>query len=191
MATVILTDSNGVATGVADAVDAHSGEGRLHKAFSVYVFRNGGQELLIQQRSRHKRLWPLVWANTCCSHPREGEDVVAAGQRRLKDECGFTSTLIEHGSFVYRAEDPSGRGVEHEHVTILIGQADEEATCRANAMEIADWRWVPLEELRKDMQRRPQEYAPWFHLGMERIGWDRSQAAGPAVRDTGAPGSSY
>ena len=171
MATVILTDASGAPTGVADAAEVHSGEGRLHKAFSVYIFRKGGREILIQQRSRYKRLWPLVWANTCCSHPREGENVVAAGQRRLREECGFTTTLVEHSSFVYRAEDPAGRGVEHEHVTILVGQVEDATTCTAEAKEIADWKWVPLEELRKDMDQQPEKYAPWFHLGLEQLGW--------------------
>ena len=171
MAMVILTDSNGTPTGVADAVEVHSGEGRLHKAFSVYVFRKGGREILIQQRSRHKRLWPLVWANTCCSHPRDGENVVAAGQRRLREECGFTTTLVEHSSFVCRAQDPNGRGIEHEHVTILVGQVEDATICTVNAEEIADWNWVPLEELREDMVRHPERYAPWFHLGMDHLGW--------------------
>ena len=177
MATVILTDLDGTPTGVADAIEAHSGEGRLHRAFSVYVFRKQGRELLIQQRSTHKRLWPLVWANTCCSHPRPGEDAVAAGQRRLREECGMSSNLAVHSSFVYRAEDPHGRGVEHEHVTILIGQVDEATTCAANALEIADWKWVPLQELRQDMQQQPDRYAPWFHIGMETIGWRGPQQA--------------
>ena len=40
----------------------------LHRAFSVFLFNNNNQ-LLLQQRSSHKITFPLVWTNTCCSHP--------------------------------------------------------------------------------------------------------------------------
>ncbi|WVZ66269.1 hypothetical protein U9M48_015514 [Paspalum notatum var. saurae] len=46
----------------------------LHRAFSVFLF-NSKHELLLQQRSATKITFPLVWSNTCCSHPlfRESE----------------------------------------------------------------------------------------------------------------------
>ncbi|XP_008655399.1 isopentenyl-diphosphate Delta-isomerase I isoform X1 [Zea mays] len=46
----------------------------LHRAFSVFLF-NSKYELLLQQRSATKVTFPLVWTNTCCSHPlyRESE----------------------------------------------------------------------------------------------------------------------
>src|SRR4029077_7014586 len=87
---VVLCDAAGRPHGTAEIVAAHSGEGQLHLAFSVFVFTPDRRSLLIQQRSREKRLWPLAWANTCCSHPRPGETAVEAGQRRLGEEMGFT-----------------------------------------------------------------------------------------------------
>jgi isopentenyl-diphosphate delta-isomerase len=177
MATVILTDEQGTPAGLADLVAAHSGEGLLHKAFSVYVFRNRFSELLIQQRSLHKLLWPLYWANTCCSHPRAGDNIRTAGERRLQEECGFTCRLREHSSFVYRAVDPERRGVEHENVTILLGEVDHDTACLPNPQEIAAFQWISLAALRTDMEQHPQKYAPWFRLGMERIGWDPASLA--------------
>ncbi|WOL17935.1 hypothetical protein Cni_G26728 [Canna indica] len=49
-------------------------ENLLHRAFSVFLF-NSKFELLLQQRSATKVTFPLVWTNTCCSHPlyRESE----------------------------------------------------------------------------------------------------------------------
>src|SRR5262245_46130599 len=112
--TVTLCDASGRPLSTADILSAHTGEGLLHLAFSVYVFNPARQALLIQQRSRHKMLWPLVWANTCCSHPREGEGPVEAAGRRLREEMGFTCELTLGSAFVYRAVDPNNRGVEHE-----------------------------------------------------------------------------
>ena len=39
-----------------------------HRAFSVFLF-NEKSELLLQQRSGEKITFPLMWTNSCCSHP--------------------------------------------------------------------------------------------------------------------------
>lgn len=168
MKTVILVDAHGMSQGTAELREAHTGEGMLHKAFSVYVFRGSGRELLMQQRSGGKMLWPGFWANTCCSHPRHGEDINKAAQRRLQEELGFTCALRECGSYVYRAEDPD-RGVEHEHVTIFIGELTEDAVPKANPEEIAQWKWIPIEELKRSINEKPDLYAPWFPLGLRKV----------------------
>jgi isopentenyl-diphosphate delta-isomerase len=165
METVILTDEAGRPLGLADRLEAHTGRGQLHRAFSVYVFAPGRQDILIQRRSAGKLLWPLIWANTCCSHPRQGETALQAGTRRCQEEMGFACPLTEGPAFVYRAEDPGGRGVEHEHVTLLVGEARPDVV--ANPAEVAEWRWVCVAELRQEMAHAPDQFAPWFHRGLE------------------------
>ena len=166
---VILTDEQGNHLGLADIEQAHRGEGMLHMAFSVYVFRSDGGQLLIQKRSAHKMLWPSIWANTCCSHPRQGENLVEAGMRRLQEECGFTCPLVELSSFVYRAEDPYGRGVEHEYDTLLFGSLAEAVEPNPDSQEIADWKWIDVVELRAELDSEPAKFAPWFRPGLERV----------------------
>ncbi len=162
--TVTLVNKQGDAIGTSEIIAAHTGEGKLHRAFSVYLFRHDGQEILIQQRSAVKMLWPLIWANTCCSHPLENEEPIVAGMRRLQEELGIACPLIVGPTFVYRALDPADRGVEHEHVTILTGDYDGEV--QPNPEEVAAWKWIGVEELKKDMQTHPDLYAPWFHRGL-------------------------
>ncbi len=164
--TVILCDEEGHPTGSMEIVQAHTGKGSLHLAFSVYVFNADRSKMLIQKRSNEKMLWPLAWANTCCSHPFERELPQEAGERRLQEELGFSVPLQPHLSFVYRAEDPSGRGVEHEYVTLLIGEAEESVRVQPNPQEVAEWQWIDLDELGTDMQTNALAYAPWFHLGL-------------------------
>ncbi len=167
--TVILVDERNNPVGTQEAVQAHTGAGQLHRAFSVYVFRNAHKEILIQRRSQAKMLWPLTWANTCCSHPMEGESAVEAGIRRLREEFGFAVALREGPDFVYRAEDPNGRGVEHEYVTILVGEVLDDTDPKPDPGEIADWKWVEVRKLLGDMQKNPLLYAPWFHRGLPMI----------------------
>lgn len=169
MKTVILVDTDNNPLGTCEIVAAHTGEGKLHRAFSVYVFRKKGKEILIQKRSTKKMLWPEIWANSCCSHPLEDESPEVAGRRRLHEEMGFICPMKSVCSFVYRAEDPSKRGVEHEYVTILLGLADDDVAVKPDPDEVAEWKWIPVEELREDMKLHPSRYAPWFHLGMNAI----------------------
>lgn len=166
MADVILVDGNGSPIGSLEIKAAHTGAGKLHKAFSIYIFRKDRSEILIQRRSLKKMLWPGIWANSCCSHPRADETPVEAGSRRLGEELGFTCPLREEGSFVYRAED-GDRGVEHEHVTILTGEADPAVA--ANPDEVMEWKWIHVDSLQKDMSEHGDVYAPWFHLGLQKI----------------------
>ena len=85
-------------------------------------------------------LWPLAWANTCCSHPRAGETPAAAGRRRLMEEMGVECDLAVGPAFVYRAEDPAGRGVEHEYDVLLAGTTDADPV--PDPSEVAAWAWV-------------------------------------------------
>jgi len=168
MSEVILVNEKGEKIGMSDVLEAHTGKGKLHKAFSVYVFRNKRRELLVQRRSRKKMLWPYVLANTCCSHPKEGETPREAGERRLKEEMGFTCTLEEGPSFVYRKEDPAGRGVEHEHVTILLGDVTD-AKVVPDPEEVAAYEWADVKKLPEDMEKNAEAYAPWFPIGLQKI----------------------
>jgi isopentenyl-diphosphate Delta-isomerase len=161
---VILCDESGHPTGAADMLAAHRGEGLLHLAFSVYVFSPDRRTLLIQQRSSEKMLWPLVWANTCCSHPRADEEPLQAGTRRLREEMGISCELRLGPAFVYRAVDPRGHGVEHEYDVILTGAYDADPT--PDPHEVADWKWVEVDELERQMKTQPRLFAPWFHLGL-------------------------
>jgi isopentenyl-diphosphate Delta-isomerase len=162
-----LCDGTGRPIGTADLSAAHSGEGLLHLAFSVYVFSPDLRQVLLQQRSGTKRLWPLAWANTCCSHPRPGEPALEGGRRRLREEMGIACDLTAGPAFVYRALDPGGRGVEHEFDQLLLGTfAGDPAP---DPSEVAAWEWVEVAALGADLGARPGRYAPWLREGFPRV----------------------
>ena len=166
---VILVDEQNNQTGTMEIVTAHSGEGKLHRAFSVYVFSPDKSSLIIQQRSSKKMLFPLIWANTCCSHPQENEEMIAAGQRRLQEELGFSVPLTAGPSFVYHAEDPEGKGSEFEHVTTLIGTAPKGIVVRPDPGEVAAWKWIDVPTLRRDFEKYPDFFALWLKIGLSKI----------------------
>ncbi len=137
---VVVCDRHGNAVGSAGVLEVHQGRGVLHKAFSILVFRRAGSELLLQQRSHRKALFPMRWANTCCSHPAPDDGLLSAATRRLQEEFGFSVALREAGSFVYRATDAASALTEYEHDTVLIGSAGDAIAPRPDPDEIAAWR---------------------------------------------------
>ena len=164
--TVTLTDETGATLGEMDLLAAHTNGGTLHRAISVYVFDAKKTLTLIQQRNHEKLLFAGYCANTCCSHPFPDENAVTAGERRLMEEMGFTCPLTEASAFVYRAEDPNGEYTEHEYDIILTGTSDPIIKFNPDPKEVADWKWVAINELQDDMQKNSELYAPWFHLGL-------------------------
>ena len=166
--TVTLVDTHGTPQGVANILDAHTGHGQLHLAFSVYVMDPTKQKILIQRRSQEKMLWPTIWANTCCSHPFDGETPREAGERRLLQELGIRTDLVEGPHFIYRADDPWGAGVEYEYVTILIGTLDPAVPLHPDPLEVMEAKWIAIDELLREMSNEPHLYAPWFHIGFRK-----------------------
>src|SRR5215468_8195029 len=135
---LILVDEADREVGHLDKARCHQGHGVLHRAFSLLIF-NGNGELLLQQRAATKRLWPLYWSNSCCSHPRRAESMEAAIHRRLGEELGVSCPLHFLFKFQYQAQFDAA-GAERELCSVFIGRCS--GRVRVNADEIRDWRWI-------------------------------------------------
>jgi len=169
--------------------------GRLHRAFSVFLF-DKNDRLLLQQRASTKITFPSVWTNTCCSHPLHGyspsevdtdEDIAAgtvpgakrAAVRKLHHELGIDPAQLPLSSFKYLtrlhycANDVESHGAEsswgeHEIDYILLVQAQVDLA--PNADEVDDVRYVTPAELEAMM--RPESglrWSPWFRIIAERF----------------------
>jgi isopentenyl-diphosphate delta-isomerase len=156
---VVLVNENDEKIGLMPKQEAHV-KGVLHRAFSVFIF-NDKNELMLQQRALHKYHTPGLWANTCCSHQRDGESSLEAGKRRLMEEMGFTTDLEERTTFIYKAPFDNGL-TEHELDHILVGSYEEDP--EINPDEVASWKWMDLELVRKDIKDNPDIYTPWFKI---------------------------
>ncbi len=165
--TVTLCDESGTPIKECPIVEAHTHGGKLHLAFSAYVFTPDKRKLMIHKRAKDKMLWPEKWwTNTCCSHPFQSETAKEAGERRTREELGFSCTLTEHSSFVYKADEPEGRGTEWEYDTMLMGTIDEATLVKPDPKEILEWKWIDVAALVANMKEHPQAYTPWFLIGL-------------------------
>jgi len=175
---LILVDDTDREIGHLDRANCHAGTGILHRAFSLLIF-NGAGELLLQQRAPGKRLWPLYWSNSCCSHPRRAERMEDAIHRRLMEELGLACPLHFLFKFQYQAQFDAG-GAERELCSVFIGRC--EGRVRANPAEIHDWRWVSTATLEAELRGAgATSFTPWFRIEWERI-WREHRPALLALR---------
>jgi isopentenyl-diphosphate Delta-isomerase len=161
---VILVDLNDNVLGTMDKMEAHV-QGKLHRAFSVFIFNTDG-ELLLQQRALDKYHSGGKWTNTCCSHPRLGELNEAAAQRRLMEEMGMSCELTYAFNFTYRAAFEDGIE-EYEFDHVYYGISDEIPDI--NTLEVADFRYADVSDLKNDITANPNHYTEWFKICYDKV----------------------
>ncbi len=161
---VILVDEQDVALGAMDKLQAHS-SGCLHRAFSVFIFNKKG-EMLLQQRAAGKYHSGGLWSNACCSHPAPGQDLIAAAEKRLQEEMGFSTPLHKAFQFTYRADMGNGL-TEHEFDHVLIGTYSGKV--QPDPEEVGDYCYKSMEEVRRSLSDYPDHYTAWFKIAFPRL----------------------
>jgi isopentenyl-diphosphate delta-isomerase len=157
---LIIVDSQDQILGHGTKAELHQGAGTLHRAFSIFLFNESG-DVLLQQRSADKPLWPGFWSNTCCSHPRRGESYGIATQRRLKEELGVEAPLLFTHRFRYQAQFDDNLA-EHELCSVYVGRIDCDPA--PNPQEVNDWQWISRAALDQWLETAPETLTPWFKL---------------------------
>ncbi len=163
---IVLVDQDDNPVGFETKSGAHEDGGKLHRAFSIFIFDAAGK-MLLQRRAKRKYHFGGLWTNACCGHPRKGEMLQEAVHVRLQQEFGFDANLEEIFSFLYRASDTASGLTEHEFDHVFYGEFNGQP--RPDPDEIDDWRWVGLAELLADLENNPQDYTPWFKIAVRRV----------------------
>jgi len=161
---LILVDENDNEQGTMDKISVHK-TGALHRAFSVFIFTTEFK-LLLQQRSDNKYHSAGLWSNTCCGHPRQGERIIDAVKRRLKEEMGLECDTVFVFSFIYRAELNNGL-IEHEYDHVYLGVSNSLPV--PNADEVKDWKHITLAGLRADIDNNPGHYTEWLKICLPKV----------------------
>lgn len=156
---IILVNENDEPIGASEKLEAHQ-LGKLHRAFSIFIFNSKG-ELLLQKRASSKYHSGGLWSNTCCSHPRVNEDTLSAAHRRLQEEMGLDCDLKEVHRFVYKIKFDNGL-TEYEYDHVLVGKSDEAP--KLNLEEVEDWKWVKLSQLCEDVKNNPENFTSWLKI---------------------------
>jgi isopentenyl-diphosphate delta-isomerase len=159
---VILVDKDDNETGREEKLKAHI-EGKLHRAFSIFVF-NKKRELLLQKRASGKYHCGGLWSNSCCSHPRPGEQMDEAIHRRLAEEMGFDCRMAHTGKAAYKIAFKN-KLTEHEIDHVFAGEYEGEI--HPNPSEVSEYKWISVDALKKDILQNPEKYTPWLRIILE------------------------
>lgn len=172
-----MVDKNDKILGFEEKYKAHKVPVPLHRAISIVIFNKSRQKTLITKRSAKKPTWPLFWSNTVCSHPYPNESYQEAAERRIFEEAGFRTKLAEAFRFTYKAKmsRKAGSGFardnrvwgEHEYDVVFTGSYG--GLVNPNPDEIADYKWVEIKKLKKDINKNPQEYTPWLKILLRKL----------------------
>ena len=159
---VVLVTEKDEVLGLMEKMQAHE-NGILHRAFSVFLYNSKG-EMLLQKRAAEKYHSPNQWTNACCSHPRIEENYEQAAKRRIKEELGIDCELEEKFWFIYKAD--VGQNLwEHELDHVFVGNYEGEFNL--NKEEVAEVRYISLENLNIELENNPENFTEWFKIILE------------------------
>ena len=161
---VILVDEKDVETGSMEKMEAHE-KALLHRAFSIFIFNSAG-EMLLQQRAVHKYHSAGLWTNSCCSHPRPGEDTHAAASRRLQEEMGFVAPIKKVFDFMYQTAFANGLA-EHEFDHVFIGYHDGKID--PDPQEVSNHAFWPMGKIAEQIQNQPDLFTVWFRIAFPKV----------------------
>ena len=161
---VILVDENDRPVGVMEKMEVHK-KALLHRAFSVFIYNDKG-ELLLQRRAQKKYHSAGLWSNTCCSHPRPGEETLFAAEKRLYEEMGIQVKLDKAFDFIYKVPFENGLS-EHEFDHVFIGFYEGKIT--PDTAEVSDYCFQSNDEIRNSMLSHPHKYTEWFKIIFPKI----------------------
>ena len=167
---VILVDENDRQIGTMGKLEAHE-KALRHRAFSIFVTRknaDGQTEYLLQQRNPEKYHSGGLWANSCCGHPRPGEDTADGARRRLYEETGLDlHNLQEIGVFTYKAALDKGL-TEYEVDHVFTAEWNGE-TLNPAPQEIMATAWLTRQQITNELNASPHKFAAWFAKAFHRI----------------------
>jgi len=163
MERVVLVNELDQEIGTMEKMEAHK-KGALHRAFSVLLYNSKG-EMLVQKRALDKYHSGGLWSNACCSHPRPGESMASAVNRRLKEELGVDLHPDFSFKFIYNIKFPN-QLVEHELDHVFIGTFD--GVPKINKNEIAEFMYIDPVELKNQIEKNPDGFSHWFKLILNR-----------------------
>ena len=161
---LILVDENDNPIGKMEKTITHQ-QGILHRAFSVFIFNTKG-EMLLQQRALNKYHSGGLWTNTCCSHPRYGEELNDAANRRLFEEMGMSCKLEYAFNFIYKVNFENGL-TEHEFDHVFIGISDTQPLISKD--EVSNWKYVKPEDIISEMDSHPEYFTEWFKIAFTKV----------------------
>jgi isopentenyl-diphosphate delta-isomerase len=167
---VVAVDENDEPQGTVNRLEAHTGDGTRHRAFTCMLFDEAGR-ILLAQRAATKRLWDTYWDGTVASHPTADQSQEDATKERLSEELGLEPAqyrdLRVTDRFEYRRHYLD-EGLEWEVCAVLQATITDPEFER-DPDEVGGLLWVDYGDLYANSRYyRQLRLCPWFEIAMRR-----------------------
>lgn len=156
---LILVDEKDRTIGYSKYEIAHN-KIKLHSSVSVLIL-NSKDEILLQKINSVKINDGGLWAGTCKTHQYKGEKLINAAKRKLKNNLNINTKIKKLFTLKYKLQT-NEKIIEHELNHVYIGKYNFDP--EINTKEIEDYKWISINELKRDVKENPKKYVWWFKL---------------------------
>lgn len=143
-----VLDEKGNYTGRIETRSKCHSEGLYHKAVAVFIINSKGQ-VLLQKRSKTKRMWPDMWDITAGGHVLSGEFGFQTIIRELKEELGIE---LEKNDLTFIGGTISNNikgDIKNNHFNeYYIANKDlDETKVKLQEEEVSEVKWIDKDEI--------------------------------------------
>ena len=151
----IEVDENDNVIGLRPRDDFYTGK-HIHRSAHLILF-NSKNEILVQKRAPDKKWYPNLYTYSA-SGTVANESYEECMEKETKEEIGISV------SFKFLFKYPFFDELDKAFHAVFTGKSDEEI--KPDKKEMTEIKWIPAEELKKDIQENPGIYTPPFKEGM-------------------------
>lgn len=125
-------------------------EGLYHKAVALFIINQKGQ-VLLQKRSKNKKLWPDMWDMSAGGHVLTGEFGFQSIIREAKEELGIQLDKNDL-TFIGAAISNNIKGeIKNNHLNeyYIASKEVDETKLKLQKEEVSEVKWIDKEEIIK------------------------------------------
>ena len=123
-------------------------KGLWHKAVAVFII-NSKKQVLLQRRSKNKKMWPDMWDISAGGHVLAGEFGFQAIIREIKEELGL-SVKKEEIIFIGCSTSINKKGDilnKHFNEYYIVTKDIDEKNLSLQKEEVSEVKWINKEEI--------------------------------------------
>lgn len=129
---------------------------------SVLWLTNSKNEALIAQRAFSKKIAPGKWGAAAAGTVEEGETYKSNIIKEAEEEIGLKDFKFRKGPKILIEEGPPRFC---QFYSAKVDKTIDEFIIQKE--EVEQIKWIPIDELREDLRKNPQLYAPSAKRGLE------------------------
>lgn len=132
--------------------------GLLHKGIHGFVLDAEGK-IFIQKRSPEKENEPGKWDASIAEHLLPGETFEQAFVRGVREELGVEAKNTEK---IGERKNYFEKGEIHDYDWVGLFKSGFEGEIKLQKEEVEQGKWIPKEELLKEMDEKPERFTQWL-----------------------------